>query len=53
MNPNKRSRVEYDDLSVHGENHFEKLPDDIVVSILTSLSSSANKPADLAGAILT
>ncbi|XP_047084450.1 F-box protein At5g50450-like [Lolium rigidum] len=34
-------------------NHFEKLPDDIVVSILTSLSSSANNPADLAGAILS
>uniref|UniRef100_A0A0D9W443 MYND-type domain-containing protein n=1 Tax=Leersia perrieri TaxID=77586 RepID=A0A0D9W443_9ORYZ len=36
-----------------GENMFEELPDDLVVSILADVAASASSPADLAGAMLT
>ncbi|XP_047064339.1 F-box protein At1g67340-like [Lolium rigidum] len=53
MKPNKRSRISHDNISPTVESNFDHLPDELVVSILASLSSSANTPADLAGAMMT
>ncbi|KAM0889750.1 hypothetical protein ACQ4PT_027509 [Festuca glaucescens] len=53
LEPNKRSRISYDQLSSPRGSSFDHLPDELVVSILALLSSSANTPADLAGAAMT
>jgi hypothetical protein len=53
MKPNKRSRISHDNISATSESSFDHLPDELVVSILALLLSSANTPADLAGAMMT
>jgi hypothetical protein len=53
MKPIKRSRISNDKLSSTVGSFFDQLPDEIVVSILALLSSSANTPADLAAAAMT
>eukprot|EP01018_Ginkgo_biloba_P003483 Gb_29583 [translate_table: standard] len=46
----KKSRVDGSDNS--GGDRFERLPDDLVIAIFISLSSTATSPADLANAML-
>lgn len=48
----KRSRTELKDQNNNGTDHFEALPDDLVIAIFHCLSSTASCPADLANAML-
>ncbi|KAG6495939.1 hypothetical protein ZIOFF_043775 [Zingiber officinale] len=54
-NPCKRRRVQFDGEEYSGEKAclFDRLPDDIVLSILCCLSASAERPSDLVSVMTT
>jgi hypothetical protein len=53
MKPIKRSRISHEEFSAPGESSFDHLPNELILSILALLSSSANTPIDLAGVVMT
>ncbi|XP_057420220.1 F-box protein At1g67340 [Lotus japonicus] len=48
-----RKRHQKSPTATSGDDHFESLPDDLVISILSKLSSSSTSPSDFASVLIT